>query len=204
MGRASRKKKKKKGQGETSAYEGMVILNITSRALEVAYPESWSAEPDPRGYFRIEDPEENATLELSALWLPPGPLPPDLPSAAEQLAETVSDRARTRDSQAEAYVYHERPEDVVIHQRPHFGNDMAWCDYTYDAPDRSRGNQVRLAHGRYLIATNRAVQTLWTYYYWHDYCEYATYWWERMVVTLHIGQPGKPTGILEAAIRPKN
>ncbi len=205
MGRASRKKKKrKKDRAKTDTYGGMIIMNMPGNALELAFPHDWSFDPDPRGYMRFEDPEENMALELSTLELPPGPLPPDMPTVADQLRLTISEETRARNDRRRACVHHQKPDEIVIHERQHFGNDMAWCDFTYDVSDTSRGGQVRLNHGRHMIASNRRVQTFWTYYYWDDHAEHAVYWWERMVATLQIGQPNQPTGFFEAVMRRKN
>ncbi len=202
MGRASRRKKeKKRGRKKDEPYDGMVILNLPGNALELAYPVDWSFDLDPRGYLRFEDPVENMALELSTLELPPGPLPADMPTPAEQLRLTLSDKTREHDGDDGVRAYHQEPDEIVIHQRQHFDNDMAWCDFTYDVPDSSRDQRVRLNHGRHMIASNLRVQTYWTYYYWDDHAEEAVYWWNRMVNTLHIGQPGQPTGTFEAIAR---
>ena len=156
-------------------------------AVEMGYPADWSVEPDPQGYMRFEDPEENVILEASYL---PLPQVPDLPTPAEQLREVLCKRQEFRTPDTH-FVHHEDPATLEIHQSWRQDMEIAWTDYTFDVPDRSRDGLVRLCHGRWLMASNGIVQTLWTYYYWDDHAATAIDWWERMSASLQLGR-GKP------------
>lgn len=138
--------------------------------VELAIPRDWTVKPDPAGFLKLEDSNENCLLEVSYLRLPP--LREDAPSVEERLRHVL--------------VTSEHPAgDVKVIETKDVR--AAWTDYPYVAADRDRKGNLRAARGRWLVAANTLFQVLMTFYYWADDATWAVPAWETIVRSLRLG-----------------
>jgi hypothetical protein len=159
---------------EKDKYDGLNILILGRGDVEFGIPKDWTAEMDTSGQFafmKLKDPGDNCLLEASYLILPP--LLPTAPGVAERLRWVLP-----KDTAP--------PETTPILSYKRGRTDIAWVDYSYEEDDTERGER-RVAHARWLIASNEIFQALLTFYYWADDASWTVPIWGRAIETLRLG-----------------
>ena len=156
-------------EARTRRREKIIILDRGN--VEFGYPGDWAVTPDPEGYITLKDSGDRARLEASCLRLPP--LGRDAPSVAERLRHGLGAAPEAG------------PLTPIVTVE-HAEMQLAWAEYRYECDDTDR-EERRWARGRWVVAANRHVQALLTYYYWDDDAGWAVPTWERIVQTLRLG-----------------
>ena len=151
------------GEGLTVAQHGEIQFEI---------PEGFHLAGKPKGPWRMTDADDETTIELSSMRIPP--LPPDAPGVAERLKVLVGKTPHA----AAAW-------PVSSFQRG--GAAFAWTEFGFDSQDTKRPEAApRPARGRILVAANAWVQAFVTGCWWEGDASSALPAWEAVIGSLRL------------------
>lgn len=140
--------------------------------IQFEIPEGFRLAGMPEGSWRMTDADDEMTIELSSMRIPP--LPPDAPGVAERLRVLVD----------------ETPHAAAAGPVSSFergGATFAWTEYAFDSRDRKRPEAApRPARGRTLVAANAWVQALVTGCWWEGDASIALPAWEAVIASLRL------------------
>lgn len=150
-----------------------MIFVADKGAVRFNYPRTWVMAPQPGGSFQFRDrpePDDDALLEISVMRLNPDVLWDDLP--LEDLLRHLRDDDK-RGLQ---------PGEPVRVERPNL--DLVWVESTFTDPSENRP-----AYDRALLGFNNNVMPFITMVFWADHRDRFAPVWDRVLETLHVGEP---------------
>ncbi len=159
-----------------SARPGEMIFVADRGAARFNYPKPWVMKFQESGSIQFRDrpePDDDALLEISVMHLnPEAPvLWSELPLGDFLMRIHFENDKRGL-----------KPGETVTAERPNL--DLAWVESTF-----IDSNENRPACDRALFAYNNFVMTYITMVFWEDHRDRFAPVWDRMLETLHVGEP---------------
>ncbi len=157
---------------EWNCREGFKVFVADRGAVRFDIPQSWLVIPgeDAIAFHDRQPPDDDCTLKLSILRLPPGVDWSVMP-ISRMIREVREDDSRNILSRTE-------PVDFRRGE-----TDISWVGETY-----IDSGECRVAHGRTLLARHGLIQPLITFAYWDDDSERVEPAWEEVVRSLELGR----------------
>lgn len=157
-----------------SARPNEMIFVADRGAVRFNYPRTWVMVPQPGGSFQFRDrpePDDDALLEISVMRLNPDMNWADLP--LEDFLRSVHFKDDKRGL---------RPGEMVNVEGPNI--ELTWIESTFTDP-----NENRAAVDRALLGFNNNVMPYVTMVFWEDQRNRFAPVWDRVLETLHVGEP---------------